>query len=150
LGLKTKSRIYSPWVFHAHAGGCNGCDIEIAAALAPRFDVERFGIQLKNNPRHADILLVTGPAPKQTVPFLKRVYDQVPKPKAVVAIGECAITGGVFTLDDGRQGYALGGPVDMVLPVDVYVPGCPPKPEAIIQGVIMGVQKLVEKGEAGK
>ncbi|MFQ6075376.1 MAG: NADH-quinone oxidoreductase subunit B family protein [Candidatus Bathyarchaeia archaeon] len=145
MNPKQKARIYSPWVFHAHAGGCNNCDIELAAALTPRFDVERIGIVLKNNPRHADILLVTGPVPKQTAPFLKRVYNQVPNPKVVIVIGSCGISGGVYNYDDGRPNYALAGPVDQLIPVDAYVPGCPPKPEAIIQGVVLALQKLAEK-----
>ena len=144
MGLKQKARVYSPWVFHAHTGGCNNCDIELAAALTPRLDVERIGIVLKNNPRHADILIVTGPVPKQVKPFLERVYDQVPNPKVVVVIGHCGISGGVYTYDD-RPNYALVGPADQVVPVDVYVPGCPPKPEAIIQGVALALKKLAEK-----
>ncbi|MCQ5341376.1 MAG: hydrogenase, partial [Candidatus Methanomethylicia archaeon] len=81
MSLLKKSRIYSPWLYHLHCGGCNGCDIEILAALSPRFDVERFGIQLVASPRHADILLITGPMPKQILPMAKRVYEQVPDPK---------------------------------------------------------------------
>lgn len=145
--MKQKVRTYSPWVFHAHAGSCNNCDIEIAAVFAPRFDVERMGIQLKNNPRHADILLVTGPVPKQIKPMLRRVYDQVPNPKVVLVVGTCAMTGGIYNFDDGRPNYALAGPVGNVIPVDVSVPGCPPKPEAIIQGVVMAVQRLAMKGD---
>lgn len=146
MNLKQKARIYSPWVFHAHAGGCNNCDIEIAAALTPRYDVERIGIKLVSSPRHADILLVTGAAPTQLAPFLKRVYDQVPNPKVVIAIGHCTISGGVYTYEEeGRPNYALAGPPDKIIPVDVYVPGCPPKPEAIIQGVALALQKLAEK-----
>lgn len=137
MGLKQKARLYSPWVFHAHCSGCNGCGIEIAAALNPRYDPERIGVTLHNNPRHADIMLVEGIVAKQHVPFLKRTYDQMPTPKAVVAIGSCAITGGVFKPDDDKgPSYTQGGPVDKIIPVDVYVPGCPPKPEAIIDGVI--------------
>ncbi|HID90701.1 TPA: NADH-quinone oxidoreductase subunit NuoB [Candidatus Bathyarchaeota archaeon] len=135
-------RLYSPWVYHLHTGGCNGCDIELAAALTPRFDVERFGIILVGSPRHADVLVVTGPVTKQVEPFLKRVYSQTPNPKVVVAIGSCAISGGVYNRDDGEPSYAIVGGVDRAIPVDAYVPGCPPKPEAIIQGVLLGLQKL--------
>ncbi|MEM3506980.1 MAG: NADH-quinone oxidoreductase subunit NuoB [Candidatus Bathyarchaeia archaeon] len=145
LGLKKKSRMYSPWVFHVHAGGCNNCDIEIAAAFSPRFDLERFGVKLKNNPRHADILLVTGPVPKQTESFLKIMYEQTPNPKVVVAIGSCAIDCGPYNYDSGIKNYALAGPVEKIIPVDVYVPGCPPKPEAIIQGIIQAIEKLANK-----
>ena len=120
MGLKEKARLYSPWVFHAHCSGCNGCGIEIAAALNPRYDPERIGI-----------------VAKQHVPFLKRTYDQMPNPKAVVAIGSCAITGGVFKPDDNKEpSYTQGGPVEKIIPVDVHVPGCAPKPEAIIDGII--------------
>ena len=145
MNLKQKARVYSPWVFHAHTGGCNNCDIELAAVLTPRFDVERIGVVLKNNPRHADILIVTGPVPVQVRPFLERVYNQVPDPKVVVVLGHCGTSGGIYTYDDDRPNYALAGPADEVIPVDVYVPGCPPKPEAIIQGVALALQKLAEK-----
>jgi len=145
LNLKKKSRMYSPWVFHAHAGGCNNCDIEIATAFSPRFDLERMGIKLKNNPRHADILLVTGPVPKQIVNFLKRIYEQTPNPKVVVAIGSCAIDCGPYNYDSGIENYALAGPVEKIIPVDVYVPGCPPRPEAIIQGILKAIEKLAIK-----
>ena len=145
LNLKQKSRLYSPWIFHAHCGGCNNCDIEVAAVLAPRFDIERIGAQLKNNPRHADIILVTGPVPKHSAPFLKRVYDQTPKPKVVMAVGGCAVDCGPYQRDDGKGNYALAGPTDKVIPVDVYVPGCPPKPETILHGVVLAVSKLAEK-----
>jgi len=141
-----RSFLYSPWVFHLHCGGCNGCDIEILAALTPRYDVERFGIRLVDTPRHADILLVTGPLSKQVISFARRVYEQVPEPKVVVAVGACACSGGVFAgIDTGEGNYALAGPVDKVLPVDVYVPGCPPKPEAIIRGVVQAIKILAEK-----
>ena len=143
--LKEKMRVYSPWIFHAHAGGCNNCDIEVAACFAPRFDVERMGIQLRNNPRHADIFLVTGPAPKQIAPTLKRVYDQVPNPKVVVACGSCALTGGLYNRDDGKPNYALGKPVQKLVPIEVLVPGCPPRPESIIEGIILALDKLKKK-----
>jgi Ni,Fe-hydrogenase III small subunit len=146
MGLKQKARIYSPWVFHAHCSGCNGCGIEIAAALNPRYDPERIGVKLHNNPRHADIMLVEGIVSKQHIPFLKRTYDQMPEPKAVVAIGSCALNGGVFTTDEGKPpSYAKGGPVQKIIPVDVNVPGCAPKPEAIIDGIIKAVIALSQK-----
>ncbi|MEM1549251.1 MAG: NADH-quinone oxidoreductase subunit B family protein [Candidatus Methanomethylicia archaeon] len=142
MGIKQKMFIYAPWVYHLHAGGCNGCDIELLAVLTPRFDVERFGIRLAPSPRHADILVVTGPVTKQIAPFLKRVYLQVPYPKVVVAIGACACSGGVFNDVEGEETYAILGGLDKMIPVDVYVPGCPPKPEAIIDGIIRGVRIL--------
>jgi len=144
MGIIDRARIYSPWIYHLHCGGCNGCDIEILAALAPRFDVERFGIQLVPSPRHADILVATGCVPKQFIPMVKRVYSQVPEPKVVVAIGSCACGGSLF-YDDSPENYAILGSVDRVIPVDVYVPGCAPKPEAIINGIVQAVMKLKSK-----
>ncbi|MEN3051708.1 MAG: NADH-quinone oxidoreductase subunit NuoB [Candidatus Methanosuratincola petrocarbonis] len=144
MGIMDKARIYSPWLYHLHCGGCNGCDIETLAALAPRFDVERFGIQLVPSPRHADILLTTGCVPKQFIPMVKRIYEQVPEPKVVVAVGSCACGGSLF-YDDAPENYAILGHPDLLIPVDVYVPGCAPKPEAIINGVVQGILKLAEK-----
>lgn len=137
----------SPWIIHFNAGGCNGCDIEILDALTPRFDLERFGVVLKGTPRHADVLVVSGPANKQIEKRLKRIYDQMPKPKFVVACGSCAISGGVF-----RRCYNTRGGADEILPVTAYIPGCPPRPDAIIQGVAALVGKLeqAEKEEKGK
>lgn len=131
------------WVYHLNTGSCNGCDIEILAVLTPRYDVERFGIMLVGSPRHADVLLVTGPVVKQMVPRVKRIYEQTPDPKLVMVVGNCGIEGGVF-----YESYNLAGPVDQIIPVDVYVPGCPPRPEAIIHSVVMAWVKL-EKAEQG-
>jgi membrane-bound hydrogenase subunit mbhJ len=127
----------SPWVFHVNTGSCNNCDIEIVAALTPRFDVERFGILLEGSPRHADVLLVTGPVNKQTAPRVRRIYEQTPDPKAVIAVGTCAVSGGIF-----RDGYNFAGPLDKVIPVNVYVAGCPPRPQAIIDGVVKALSLL--------
>ncbi len=130
-GLKKWARVNSPWVLHFNSGSCNGCDIEILATLTPRFDVERFGIKLQASPRQADILLVTGPVTRQARERLLRIYEQMPEPKFVVAIGSCALSGGVF------QGcYNCMGGVDQVIPVNAFIPGCPPRPEAIIDGVV--------------
>ncbi len=125
------------WVFHVNSGSCNGCDIEIIAALTPRYDVERFGIKLVGTPRHADVLLVTGPVVHKMKDKLKRIYEQTPDPKAVIVVGNCGSTGGVF-----YESYNLEGPVSEIIPVDVYVPGCPPRPEAIIYGVAKAWMKL--------
>jgi len=125
------------WAYHINTGSCNGCDIEILATLTPRYDVERFGIMLVGSPRHADVLLVTGPVSRQMVSRLTRVYEQVPDPKMVIVVGSCGIEGGVF-----HESYNLVGPVDQVIPVDVYVPGCPPRPEAIIEAVAKAWVKL--------
>ena len=131
------SRIKSPWVLHFNSGACNGCDIEVVALLTPRFDVERFGIKLEPSPRHADVLLVTGSVTQPCAERLKRIYDQMPEPKFVVAIGACACAGGVF-----RGNYNVLGGVDEVIPVNAYIPGCPPKPEAIIDGVVKLLNSL--------
>lgn len=127
----------SPWVFHLGASACNNCDIEILDVLTPRFDVERFGIVLVGSPRHADVLLVSGWVNRHALPRVKEVYRQVPNPKLVVAIGVCACTANMF-----RDSYNFVAPVDEILPVDVYVPGCPPKPEAIIAGVVKALEKV--------
>ena len=124
------ARAKSPWILHFNTGGCNGCDIELVAALTPKFDVERFGIKLQGSPRHADVLAVTGPVTMQIKDRLKRVYEQTPEPKKVVAIGTCALTGAPF-----KDCYNVSGGIDSILHVDAYIPGCPPKPEAIIDGI---------------
>ncbi len=131
------SRLKSPWVLHFNSGACNGCDIEVVALLTPRFDVERFGIKLEPSPRHADVLLVTGSVTLPCAERLKRIYDQMPEPKFVVAIGACACAGGVF-----KGNYNVLGGVDEVIPVNAYIPGCPPKPEAIIDGVVKLLNSL--------
>jgi len=139
LGLVKWSRIKSPWILHFNSGACNACDIEVLAVLTPRFDVERFGMLLKGSPRHADIIVITGSVTRQIRDRLVRIYEQTPEPKFVLAVGNCAGTGGVF-----QQCYNVYEGVDKVIPVDVYVPGCPPRPEAIIHGVVKLLQKLQE------
>ena len=131
------SRVKSPWVVHFDCGSCNGCDIEVLACLTPLYDVERFGILNIGNPKHADILVVTGTVNKRNQRVLKNIYDQITEPKAVVAIGACASTGGIFAECDN----VIGG-ADKIIPVDVYVPGCCPKPEAIIDGIVKALGKL--------
>lgn len=127
----------SLWVFHLNTGSCNGCDIEIVAGLTPRYDLERFGIKLVGSPKHADVLLVTGPVTHKMADRVKRVYEQTPEPKAVIVVGTCGTSGGVF-----YNSYNLLGPVDKIIPVDVYVPGCPIRPEALIYGVLQAWIKL--------
>jgi NADH-quinone oxidoreductase B subunit len=139
-GIKAWARINSPWAIHYNSGSCNGCDIEILATLTPRYDVERFGIKLQGSPRHADVLICTGPVTLQSRDRLKRIYEQMPEPKFVVAVGSCAISGGVF------QGcYNIVGSIGDVIPVNVFVPGCPPRPEAIINGVVQLLESLKKK-----
>jgi NADH-quinone oxidoreductase B subunit len=139
------ARTKSPWLIHFNTGGCNGCDIELVAALTPRFDVERFGILLEGSPRHADILAVTGPVTLQVKDRLLRIYEQMPEPKHVVAIGACALSGAPF-----KDCYNVHGGVDTLLHVDAYVPGCPPKPEAIIDGIAKLIEKIKKGEEDGK
>ena len=127
----------SPWILHLGASGCNGCSIEILAALTPKYDVERFGIVAKGSPRHADILVVEGPVNVKMKKRLLTIYHQMPDPKYVIAFGTCPISKGVF-----YDCYNVVGPLDKIIPVDVYVPGCPPKPEALIQAMIKILEKM--------
>lgn len=136
------ARSKSPWLIHLDCSSCNGCDIEVLACLTPLYDVERFGILNVGNPKHADILVVTGTVNHRNKRVLKNIYDQMPEPKVVVAVGACGSTGGVF-----RDSYNVVGGVDKVIPVDSYVPGCAPKPEAIIDGIVLALEKLAEKGK---
>jgi NADH-quinone oxidoreductase B subunit len=139
MGVIDWARKRSPWVLHFNTGSCNGCDIEIAAAFAPKYDLERFGILRKGSPRHADLLAVTGGVTRQAKDRLIRLYEQMPDPKHVVAIGACAASGAPFI-----GSYNLYGGVDKILPVDAYVPGCPPKPEAIIHGLLQIIRRQDE------
>lgn len=115
---------------HVDAGSCNGCEIEIGAAFGAVYDAERYGARLVASPRHADGLLVTGPVTRNMTEPLKRTYEAVPQPRTVVAIGDCARDCGVFA-----GAYGVTGPVRDVVPVDLEVPGCPPRPEAIVEAV---------------
>jgi NADH-quinone oxidoreductase B subunit len=142
----TWARMKSPWVIHFNTGSCNACDIEIVDTLTPRFDVERFGVQLKGTPRHADVLLCSGPVTRQIKDRLVRVYEQMPEPKFVVAVGTCACSGGVF---NGCYNMLDGG-IDQIIPVSAYIPGCPASPEAIIDGVVKLLSSLEQKEEAEK
>ena len=135
----------SPWIIHYDGSSCNGCDIEVLACLKPIYDVERFGIIYTGNPKHADIFLVTGSVNEQNKDVVKQIYEQMPEPKVVVAVGICACSAGVFA-----ECYNVQGGVDQVIPVDVYVPGCAARPEAIIDGVVKGLGVLAEKRETMK
>ena len=138
--LLHKARMKSPWLIHFDCGSCNGCDIEILACLTPVYDVERFGVLNIGNPKHADVLVVSGTVNPRNAKALKNIYDQMPEPKAVIAIGACGTSGGVF-----RECYNVLGGIDKDIPVDDYVPGCPAKPEAIIDGVVLALEKLKQR-----
>jgi ech hydrogenase subunit C len=137
MGIIEFSRLKSPWILHFDNSSCNGCDIEVLACLTPLYDIERFGMVNMGNPKHADVLLITGPVNRRTARVLKNLYEQMPDPKVVLSVGTCSISGGVF-----HKCYNILGGVDKVLPVDVYVPGCAVKPEGIIDGVVMALDKL--------
>jgi Ni,Fe-hydrogenase III small subunit/formate hydrogenlyase subunit 6/NADH:ubiquinone oxidoreductase subunit I len=122
------------------AGSCNGCELEIVALNNPVYDLERFGIHFVASPRHADMLLVTGPVTRNMELALLKTYQAMPEPKVVVAVGACGISGGIF----GKNYASLGG-VDNVVPVDVYIPGCPPRPQALLHGILLAVGRLEEK-----
>jgi len=139
--VKNWARINSPWAIHFNSGSCNGCDIQILATLTPRYDVERFGIKLQGSPRHADVLMCTGPVTMQARDALLRTYEQMPDPKFVIAVGSCGLSGGVF-----HGCYNIVGGINELLPVDVFVPGCPPRPE----GIIYGVAVLLDALKSGK
>jgi NADH-quinone oxidoreductase B subunit len=138
--LKSWARINSPWAVHFNSGSCNGCDIEILATLTPRYDLERFGIKLQGSPRHADVLICTGPVTRQARDRLLRTYEQMPDPKFVISVGSCSISSAAF-----MGCYNIIGSIDEVLPVNVYIPGCPPRPEAIIFGVVRLLESLKQK-----
>ncbi|AZV46728.1 NADH-quinone oxidoreductase subunit B [Nautilia sp. PV-1] len=126
----------SPFLFRINTGSCNGCDVELATtAMIPRYDVERLGCRYTGSPKHADILLVTGPITARSKPYLLEVLDELPNPFVVVAVGTCPTSCGIF-----RDSYAIEGPLDKYVRVDVNVPGCPPRPQAIIDGVAKALE----------
>lgn len=138
----------SPWIMHYDASSCNGCDIEVLACLTPVYDAERFGVINCGDPFQADILLITGGVNTQNAPIVKQLYDQMAEPKVVCAIGVCACTGGIF-----KECYNILGGVDTVIPVDVYIPGCAARPQAILDGVVKAVGIFQQKADelaAGK
>jgi Ni,Fe-hydrogenase III small subunit len=141
MSIKTSALLKSLWVFHLSTGSCNNCDIEVLDCLTPRFDIERFGMKLVGSIRHADVLLVTGSCNRKSAARLVRLWEEVPKPCFIVGIGECTMSRGMFI-----HSYNCPRPLDTIVPVHAFVPGCPPKPEAIISGVV----KLIQKVKAGK
>ena len=128
---------------HVDAGSCNGCELEIHAINGPHYNIEGMGVKFVASPRHADLLLVTGPVTRNLEVALKRTYDATPGPKWVVAMGDCSCTGGMF-----GESYATCGKVSSVIPVDVEVPGCPPTPIALLQGILAAVSKSKENTAA--
>jgi ech hydrogenase subunit C len=132
----------SPWVLHYNAGSCNGCDIEILAALAPKYDLERFGVINTGNPKQSDIFLVTGPVTYRSRERLVELYSQIPEPKVVIAVGACTSTGGVF-----RGMYNVEDGIDRYIPVDVYVPGCASSPQLILDGIVTALGILENKSK---
>jgi Ni,Fe-hydrogenase III small subunit len=142
LGAELKARVAkvlgrSLHIREVDAGSCNGCEIEIVGLNSPVYDIERFGIHFVASPRHADMLLVTGPVSRNMELALRKTYDATPAPRLVVAVGACGCTGGIF-----GQNYASLGGVDKVIPVDVYVPGCPPNPHALLHGILTAIGRL--------
>lgn len=138
--LIDSSTAKSPWIYHINAGSCNGCDIELVSVLTPRYDAERMGFKLVGTPRHADIVVVTGPITTQSKDRLIRTLEQVPEPRVVVSLGSCPRSGNVF-----KGSYSIEGPLENFVHVDVAVAGCAPKPEAIIAGLARATEILKEK-----
>ena len=130
----------SPWLFHINAGSCNGCDIELVSVLTPRFDAERLGFKLVGSPRHADIVVVTGPVTAQSLDRVLRTISQVPEPRCIVTMGSCPQSGNVF-----KDSWSVAGPLSKYVHVDVDVAGCAPRPQAVIDGLALATQILKEK-----
>lgn len=142
LGEQTKREIFKIFGRSLHirevdAGSCNGCELEIATLSNPIYDLERFGLHFVASPRHADMLLVTGPVTRNMEIALQKTYEATPDPKLVVAVGACACSGGIF-----GESYASKGGVDKVIPVDIYIPGCPPRPQAILHGILLAIGRV--------
>ena len=142
IGAELKARIdkvlgRSLHIREVDAGSCNGCELEIAGLNSPVYDIERFGIHFVASPRHADMLLVTGPVSRNMELALRKTYAATPEPRLVVAVGACGCSGGIF-----GQNYATLGGVDKVIPVDVYIPGCPPNPHALLHGILTAIGRL--------
>jgi len=137
MGVKAGALLKSLWAIHLSSGGCNHCYISLLDCLAPGFDIERFGIKFVSSIRHADILFITGSCNRKSTERLSRLWTQAPKPCFIAGIGACAMSRGIFI-----QSYNCPVPLDAVLPVDIYIPGCPPAPEAIISGLICLIKKV--------
>ena len=135
----------SLWLYHTNCGSCNGCDIEVIDVLTPYYDVERFGMKLVGSPRHADALVVAGAVSRQVAPALRRLFEATPNPKVVIAVGACAVGGNIWF-----DTYNVLGGVDTVIPVNMYIPGCPPRPEAIVYGAALALGLVPKKVAAQK
>jgi Ni,Fe-hydrogenase III small subunit len=140
MGLRETVLTKSINIFHVSSGSCNNCDIEILDSLTPRFDLERFGITIVGSIKHADVMLCTGSANRQTIPLIKKLYEAMPKPGFVIVFGACGCSRGLF-----KDSYNTGAPLDEIMPVDAYIPGCPPKPEAIIGAIVKLIGKIRSK-----
>lgn len=139
--LISVSRRKSPWVCRLNAGSCNGCDIEVTPCFSPRYDAEQIGVELHGTPKHADILLISGTLTARSRQAVMDIYHQIPSPKAVVALGSCPASGNVFA----GSPVVLEGSLDDYIPVDVWVPGCPPRPQLILDGIAKAA-RLLEEG----
>ncbi len=133
----------SLWLFHTNCGACNGCDIEVIDVLTPSYDVERFGMKLVGSPRHADALIISGSVSRQVAPALRRLYEATPDPKVAIAVGACAVGGNIWF-----DTYNVLGGADKVVPVAMYIPGCPPRPEAIVYGAALALGLVPKKVRA--
>ncbi len=140
MGFKEKILTKSIYVFHCSSGSCNNCDIEILDCLTPRHDIERLGMVLVGSIKHADVMLCTGSANRMTIPIIKNLYDQMPKPGFVIAWGACGSSRGLF-----KDSYNTGQPLDEIIPIDAYIPGCPPKPEAVIAAMAKLIDRINNK-----
>ena len=132
----------SPWLYHVNTGSCNGCDIELVAVLTPRYDAERLGFRLAGTPRHADIVVVTGPITAQIKDRVLRTIEQVPEPRCIVTMGSCPASGNVF-----KDGYPFAGPLSKYVDVDVDIAGCAAKPETVLEGLYQAAQILEHQGK---
>ena len=135
-----KASAKSPWIYHINTGSCNGCDIELVAVLTPRYDAERFGFKLAGTPRHADIVVISGPVTLQSRDRLIRTLEQVPEPRCIVTLGSCPQSGNVF-----KGSYSVCAPLSKYVHVDVDIAGCAPKPEAIMDGLVKATEILKQK-----
>ncbi|MDR2624683.1 MAG: NADH-quinone oxidoreductase subunit B family protein [Methanobrevibacter sp.] len=145
--LKNVVRRSSINVCIVNCGGCNGCDVELVALFSPRYDIEQYGIYIHNNPREADVILVTGAVTQQWIDNIKRIYSKVPEPKVVVCVGNCPVSGDVFNQEGGR----VHAPVSNFIPVAAEIYGCPPRPSEILEAILsIGPDAIADRGRERK